>query len=154
MLFYLRGWRGVLRIVQSFSVKWGGTWQHMSGWLFILLNGSILAIHLRSYSGQDLKSHPRIWNIDSRSDGWDITMLSLNVIIWHDLDTPMKIRQSWIDHNDSPLWIPSQSLISSRRRPDGHTQFFLLDGKYIIGCFELLICIDMSIFESLDFIFF
>ena len=84
---------------------------------------SIIVVNLRSYNGQDLKSYSEIWSIDSWSHGWDLVTFSLHTITWHDPDALMKIQRSQIYHNDSPLWIPSRPLISSRRRSDYHTQF-------------------------------
>ena len=107
----------------SFSLKWGGMWQHLSGRQFILLNGSILAMDLRCYNEKNLKSHLRIRNIDSWSDGWDLAMLSLHAITWCNLDALMKIWCSRLNHKDSPLWTPLRLLISSRRRSDSHAQF-------------------------------
>ena len=101
----------------------GGTWQHLSGRWFVLFNGSILVIYLRSDNGQDLKSHLRIQNIDLRLEGEDLATLSHHTITWHDHNAPMKIRKSWFKHNNSPLWIPLPPLISFKRRSDGHAQF-------------------------------
>ena len=105
------------------SERGGGTWQHLSGRWFVLFNGSILAVYLRSYNGHDLKSHLRIQNIDLRLEGEDLATLSLHTITWHDHDAPMKIRRLRFKHNDSPLWIPLQPLISLKRRSDAHAQF-------------------------------
>ena len=44
----------------NFQISKEGTSQHLSGRRFVFLNGSILAIHLRSYNGQDLVSDMRI----------------------------------------------------------------------------------------------
>ena len=60
-----------------FHLSEGGTPQHLNGQQFVLLNGSILDVHL-SYNGQDLKSHLRIWDVDSRSYERDLATLLIH----------------------------------------------------------------------------
>ena len=47
------------RLISSphFHLSEGGVWQHMSGQRFVFLNGSIMAVHMRSYNDHDLKRH-------------------------------------------------------------------------------------------------
>ena len=56
-----------------------------------LLNELNLSVYLRSYHGQDLKSHLRICNADSLLDEQDLATLSLHAIMGHDPSAPMKI---------------------------------------------------------------
>ena len=106
-----------------FHLREGVRGSDLNGWKFILLNGSSLVVHLRSYNNKDLKCHMRIWNVGSRSDDWDLAMLSLHTITWCDLDAQMKIQGSQLNHNDSPIWTLSRLLTSWRRRSDSHAQF-------------------------------
>ena len=60
-----------------FHLSEGGARQHLIRQQFVLFNGSLLTIHIRSYNNQDLKSHSKILNINSRSNRLDFTRLSL-----------------------------------------------------------------------------
>ena len=89
-------------------------------------------------------------------------MLSLHMITWYDPDAPMKIWWSRPNHNDLPIWIPSQLLISSRGRSDGHTNFqniinslsstrnVLLDVSSKLNCLYNLVLESLDFFPLLD----
>ena len=45
---------GLIRAI-DLQLSEGGTWPHLTWHQFILLNGSIMFFHLKSYNNQDLK---------------------------------------------------------------------------------------------------
>ena len=61
-------------------------------------------------------------------------MLYLHVNTWSDSDALKKIQESRLNYNDSPLEIPSRSMMSLKRRFNILAQF-----QNVINCFSSMV---------------